>query len=65
MGKGRLKKVSRILVSDINSNKKWLCRYYCAGGNDGGESSVGFARENKLIHPIVGFQAAFKTKGKT
>ena len=34
-------------------------------GNDGGESSVGFARENKLIHPIVGFQAAFKTKGKT
>ena len=34
-------------------------------GNDGGESSVGFARENKLIHPIAGFQTAFKTKGKT
>jgi len=34
-------------------------------GNDGGESSVGFARENKLIHPIAGFQTASKTKAKT
>ncbi len=65
MGRGRLKKVGRILVSDINSNKKWLCRYSRLRGNDGGESSVGFARENKLIHPIAGFQTASKPKGKT
>ncbi|OFN80163.1 hypothetical protein HMPREF2572_06250 [Neisseria sp. HMSC064E01] len=65
MGRGRLKKVSRILVSDINSNKKWLCRYYCAGGNDGGESSVGFVRENKLIHPIADFQTTSKPKAET
>ena len=46
MGRGRLKKVGWILVSDINSNKKWLCRHYRLRGNDGGESSVGFACEN-------------------
>ena len=34
-------------------------------GNDGSESSVGFARENKLIHPVAGFQTASKPKGKT
>ena len=65
MGKGRLKKVSRILVSDINSNKKWLCRYSRLCGNDGGESSVGFARENKFIHPIAGFQTTSKSKAET
>ena len=34
-------------------------------GNDGGESSVGFARENKLIHPIAGFQTTSKSKAET
>ena len=34
-------------------------------GNDGSESSVGFARKNKLIHPLSGFQTASKPKGKT
>ena len=65
MGRGRLKKVGRILVSDINSNKKWLCRHYRLSGNDGGESSVGFARENKLIHPIADFQTTSKSKAET
>ena len=65
MGRGRLKKVGRILVSDINSNKKWLCRHYRLRGNDGSKSSADFARENKLIHPIAGFQTTSKLKGKT
>ncbi|EFC87555.1 hypothetical protein HMPREF2936_11080 [Neisseria sp. HMSC064F04] len=65
MGRGRLKKVGRILVSDINSNKKCLCRHYCAGGNDSSKSSAGFAHENKLIHPVADFQTASKPKGKT
>jgi len=60
-----LKKVGRILVSDINSNKKCLCHYYRLRGNDGSESSAGFARENKLIHPIAGFQTTSKSKAET
>jgi len=34
-------------------------------GNDGGESSMGFARENKLIHPIADFQTILKPKAET
>jgi len=34
-------------------------------GNDGGESSAGFARENQFIHPVAGFQTTSKPKGKT
>ena len=34
-------------------------------GNDGSKSSAGFARENKFIHPLAGFQTASKPKGKT
>jgi len=36
----------------------------CAGMT-AAENSVGFARENKLIHPVAGFQTASKPKGKT
>jgi len=34
-------------------------------GNDGSESSAGFARENKFIHPIAGFQTTYKPKAET
>ena len=34
-------------------------------GNDGSKSSVGFARENKLLHLLSGFQTTPKPKGKT
>ena len=34
-------------------------------GNGSGESSVGFARENKFIHPLSGFQTTSKPKAKT
>jgi len=65
MERGRLKKVGRILVSDINSNKKCLCHHYRLRGNGSGESSASFARENKLIHPIAGFQTTSKSKAET
>jgi len=34
-------------------------------GNDGSKSGAGFARENKFIHPLSGFQMTPKPKGKT